>query len=340
MRFVHKNYGKIPFSYRRKTLDYLKKEGLNRPPEGWLITEKIHGESFTIYCNGKDLRYASKTGRLDKNELQTFFGADKIMDKLGYNFIKAAKTVKSNFKDAHAVVFYGQLYGGKYPGVKSVSNLEVKSGVYYSPSLELAIFDVGFISSNGSITFLGCNRREALLSDYNIPGVPLLASYDTLTEALGHPSGELTTIPNRKKLPPIKGNTMKGVILRPKAEILLPRGYRALLQKENDSFGKALLDTPIEVAEGDITLADELKDCIAMLNKHINLDRASEVILESLSQGPKDGWATVKKASAKTLQDFVHDNDESAHQSNPEKRTRTKKFAAAIASVIKPYIIP
>mmetsp|Transcript_146111 Transcript_146111/g.269623 ORF Transcript_146111/g.269623 Transcript_146111/m.269623 type:complete len:451 (+) Transcript_146111:3-1355(+) len=111
----------------------------------WVVTEKVHGTNTGIYvdaCGG--MKVARRTGFAEVPERH--YRVDVIIENLGDAFKSAAKEVLANYgcgAPTDFVIFYGELYGGVYPGMECKAGLmPVQRGVYYSNGVHFSCFDI------------------------------------------------------------------------------------------------------------------------------------------------------------------------------------------------------
>lgn len=93
-------YTSIENHYREKTIQFLRMNGMEKMP--YELTEKIHGANFSFWCNGNDVRVASRNMFVDGS----FYGSQEVIDKY-------APMVRELWKE-HAplsIAVYGELYG-------------------------------------------------------------------------------------------------------------------------------------------------------------------------------------------------------------------------------------
>ena len=79
----------------------------------WIATEKIDGSNFSIYSNGKDTKYAKRTGFLKEDEW--FFNYQSISLELSVKSKKIYNILIQKESNIKFIVIYGELCGGFYP---------------------------------------------------------------------------------------------------------------------------------------------------------------------------------------------------------------------------------
>ena len=146
---------------KKKTSDDL----LNDKSIDWCVTEKVHGANFSFHVDGDRLfiRCAKRTGFLQPKD--DFFGYQSVMQKLSPNIQQAAMGILNRDQlegdtthKIQTIVFYGELFGGYYPGYHDNSGSEesmdppVQTGIWYCPHKEFILFDIAIIYSDYSDT--------------------------------------------------------------------------------------------------------------------------------------------------------------------------------------------
>lgn len=104
--------------------NFLDSNGLTSNSIEWMATEKVHGANMSIYCDGENISYASRSGMvgwLEQSMNVGFFNADAVVRDLSESIKKLAKSALNSlmvlgYSDEQLsksyVVVYGELYGG------------------------------------------------------------------------------------------------------------------------------------------------------------------------------------------------------------------------------------
>lgn len=198
-------------------------------PRGLLVaTEKVHGAQLVVDA-GSAVRFGKRKAWLSDDE--PFFGWQLVRAAIteGALAIRAALG-----EDA---ILYGELFGGAYPhpDVAAVPGLQaVQTGVWYSPDLHWALFDVRV----GDV-FLAHDLVEQLALDAGVMRVPLVAT-GTVAALEALPVRAPTRIPLALGLPPLANNIAEGLVIKP----LSPRGVgdAAPVKRKIDEFGEGRFD--------------------------------------------------------------------------------------------------
>ncbi|MBL8937362.1 MAG: RNA ligase [Archangium sp.] len=170
-----------------------------------LATEKVHGAQLVIEA-GRAVRFGKRKAWLA--DAEPFFGWQLLRAAL----TESASMIRSSLgEDA---ILYGELFGGAYPhpDVAPVPGLQaVQTGVWYSPHLHWALFDVRVGDS-----FLAHDAVDRLAAEANVMRVPFVAK-GTVAELESLPTRAPTRIPSALGLPPLADNFAEGLVIKPLA---------------------------------------------------------------------------------------------------------------------------
>lgn len=178
----------------------------------WVATEKIHGGQLVLGYDGGALHVGKRKAWLRPDE--AFFGWQLLRDR----FQLAVEAALD--RGGAAVRIFGELYGGAYPhpDVPAAPGMApVQTGVWYSPTVRYALFDVLRHAEPGDDgRFLPYAEVAAVATAAGLDAVPLLAR-GTRTSLDAVPVRFPTRVPHLLGLPELDGNLAEGVVLRPDA---------------------------------------------------------------------------------------------------------------------------
>ena len=130
-----KKYSEIENHYRDKFIEKIKMDpAVNKT---WVVTEKVHGANLSIWFNGKEIKFAKRSGWCSDN----FYGLHTIKEELIGN---VKSLYEYMFLKDSILTIYGEIYGGNYPH-DSVNPLPIKAvqkGVFYRPDIGFYVFDI------------------------------------------------------------------------------------------------------------------------------------------------------------------------------------------------------
>jgi Rnl2 family RNA ligase len=193
----------------------------------WIATEKVHGAQLVVATDGRTTRVGKRKAWLRDDE--PFFGWQLLREQL----TAAAHAALSG--PAHAVRLYGELNGGAYPlpDVRAPPGVSaVQTGIWYSPDLRFALFDVLVHGDDdGEYLPYAAIREVAAAADLDV--VPLLRRGPRpAVEAV--PTRFPTTIPDALGLPALDGNLAEGVVIR--ADTTRAASRRPILKRKIAEF--------------------------------------------------------------------------------------------------------
>jgi Rnl2 family RNA ligase len=176
----------------------------------WVATEKIHGGQLVLGFDGRALHVGKRKAWLRPDE--AFFGWQLLRPR----FAVAAEAALD--RGGAAVRIYGELYGGAYPhpDVPPAPGMApVQTGVWYSPTVRYALFDVLRHAEPGDPgLFLPYAEVAGIAAAAGLDVVPLLAR-GTRTSLDSVPVRFPTRVPHLLGLPELPGNVAEGLVLRP-----------------------------------------------------------------------------------------------------------------------------
>ncbi|MGV9772460.1 RNA ligase family protein [Streptosporangium sp. NPDC003464] len=201
----------------------------------WISTEKIHGAQLVIAYDGREFRVGKRKAWLRGEE--AFFGWQLLRAELE----QAARAALS--LGGTVVRVYGELYGGHYPHaeVAPVPGVSaVQTGVWYSPDLRFALFDVlRHDHPDDAGLLLPYTDVAAVAASAGLDVVPLLGR-GPRHELDALPLRFPTQVPRRLGLPDIPGNLAEGIVMRP--DISATSQQRPIVKMKIEEFDEQRFD--------------------------------------------------------------------------------------------------
>jgi Rnl2 family RNA ligase len=201
----------------------------------WVATEKVHGAQLVVAYDGRDVRVGKRKAWLRDDE--PFFGWQLL--RSGFE-----QAVKSALERGDAAVrIYGELYGGHYPHPDVVpvpGATAVQTGVWYSPDIRFALFDVlTHKDLDDPGVFKTYPEVAAIAAAAGLDVVPRLA-VGTRSALAALPVRFPSRVPQTHGLPPLPDNAAEGIVLRPDAS-LAPE-HRPSLKMKIEEFNEQRFD--------------------------------------------------------------------------------------------------
>lgn len=98
-----KKFSSLENTYRQNLIDKVQYEG--KDGGAWIVTEKIHGANFSFWCDGIEVKTASRTQFVDG----TFYNCQAVINRYSDVILNNHQAV---FEQGTVVVYYGELFGG------------------------------------------------------------------------------------------------------------------------------------------------------------------------------------------------------------------------------------
>ena len=217
-----------------------------------IATEKIDGSNFSVYSNGRETKFAKRTGFL--NDEDWFYNYQSISLEISQKANKIYKLIKTKEnQNLKFIVIYGELCGGFYP--EDINNWKgpvpsrinnkgvviiplekraVQEGVYYSDKIKHIVFDIGLIDNENHITYLEYKEMINKCKEVGLPYTPIL-SKGSLKQLLDYSLEFNSTIPSLFGLKCIDYNRAEGIVIRP--SVWKGNGEdRPMLKRKNKIF--------------------------------------------------------------------------------------------------------
>ncbi|KAH0806637.1 RNA ligase [Histomonas meleagridis] len=305
----------------------------------WIATEKIDGSNFSVYSDGKKVKFAKRTGFIKEDDW--FYNYQLIALDLS----KKAKKVYENLNSAKLspkqlkyIVIYGELCGGWYPSdenwtgpvpsrinakghvIVPLEQRAVQEGVYYSDKIQLIVFDIVWVDQNNKFQYLEYDSMSSCAKEVGLYFTPPLARA-SLPKLLDYSLEFDSTIPPMFGLPRIHNNTAEGIVIRP-ASWPGPGQDRPMLKRKNKRFHQfsgdfdhhAVKTNPFFVATCMINqnrLNGVISKVGAKAEKSVILEELVQDVWESIwelgipVQNYEEVDAHIRKISESIVQEFI-----------------------------------
>jgi Rnl2 family RNA ligase len=231
MKKEFKKYRSIENHYNEKFVNSVIENFGN---ETFVVSEKIHGSNFSIWCNNDgEVAFAKRTSFINDNE--KFYNYEvAVNNQMLVDKVKHIQEVCRRLFFEADIVVYGELFGGKYDHkdvFKSKYGL-VQKEVQYTPNIAFAAFD---ITLNGE--YVDYNFFKRLCKGAEMITVPELM-IGSLECCLKCENLFDSVVYKEFGLPPIKDNTAEGIVIKPIINRYLPNGDRVIIKSKNEKFAE------------------------------------------------------------------------------------------------------
>jgi Rnl2 family RNA ligase len=227
----HVAYPKIVEKIEALGLDERQMRATNRAR--YVAREKIHGANVALHTDGDRVRAARRKEWIE--DAAAFFNCGALLESLR----DPARAVHAalGLRGDQRVVVFGELFGGSYPHERVTPDPRysaVQTGVWYSPKLEFAVFDVAVVGEGDALEFVGGAELDALCESARLMAAPIVAR-GRLGEVLSTRLPFETKVPALLSLPALSDNLAEGFVLAP---VERTRGPRVVLKRKIDRFAE------------------------------------------------------------------------------------------------------
>ena len=212
----------------------------------WDVTEKVHGANMGVYCDGTDIKIASRNGFVGTG----FYGQHNVMP----NYYDDIKDLFNNIEGANYIIVYGEFFGGLFEGKSEPNSSKVQKGIDYIPFNDFLAFNVYVISDTGNY-WIGTSELGDLLHERSLNTVPVMFT-GSLQECLQHSNDFQSTIPALYGLKTLD-NVTEGTVITPTYGEDYQMGESIRGIKNKNSKWAEKVSAPKPVFEPDDSLANE-----------------------------------------------------------------------------------
>lgn len=318
-----KKYSSIENSYRQKYISILKEKGVDN--KEFIVQEKVHGANFSVWYDGKEFKYAKRSGFLKGDN---FFNYPRATEDIKPKVEKMYSLIKEEYGTLDVLVIYGELCGGhyKHPDVEQVNTKMVQKGIQYCPDVMFYAFDMKIDGAFQSIDF--CNDFFEKVDLFHAKTL-FTGSFD---ECLMYSNKFQTTIPKELGLPEIEDNICEGVVIKPNEPMYLNDGSRVVLKNKNEKWTEK---EKVKVKKEPIKLNEEEQKVLEEMLSYVNENRLRNVLSKVGEVTNKDFGKIMGMFQKDAHDDFLKDNGdvlEDLDNANNIKKTFGKECAELIRS--------
>ncbi len=281
MRFVE--YNDIENVTNKILLEFKNSDKYN-PEDVWCINEKIDGSNMSLFFDEDDnIRCASRSRILNDNE--NFYSFQKIFDKYPKrSFVKLKYDVleyaKKYFSETCSIVsIHGELFGGKYAGLKNQPNSKaIQKRINYTNDTDFIIFDVRAYNEDQTMyNFIPHDILEQLCEERELLCVPIIFT-GTLNECLewsDKHNADLSEIWKLKLVGmphEVEGNIREGHVIKPLKKTIFKGMHRMIFKDKNTKFKEKMKNknrekkdkVPVDISKEVVTLLDHAREMICI----------------------------------------------------------------------------
>lgn len=272
-----KKFSSLENTYRQNLIDKVKYEG--KDVGVWIATEKIHGANFSFWCDGNEVKVASRSQFVDG----TFYNCQAVVNRYSQDILDWCKEKNiSNF------VVYGELFG---KGIQKEVNYGEK---------DFAAFDVVIDGKP-----LDKQTAMQVVNDCGLFFTPVVkvGSFKECM-ALNNTFKSLLTPEDCKD-----DNEAEGLVIEPLEPAWFANGSRVYFKNKTQSFSeKKRKPKEQQVFE----LSDDESELLNELLTYNTEQRVSNVISKIGQITNKDFGKILGLTVQDILEDFIKDTDRDA----------------------------
>ena len=335
-------YPEIENSYQEGFVQRIKDDGFGDIP--YIVMEKIHGSNSQVTYNLITKEFALGTRNNPLLEGEKFYNLEKCVEPFKEKIVKLADKL---YKDLSfygqrlvSITLFGEIFGGSYPHKEvpmDKTAIKVQKAVFYSPSNQWLAFDVGYVVAGSEcMYFLPGSLFITSCCNAGIPIVPILASVETLDDALAYQNNGESLVYDRYELPKIEGNIMEGIVIRPLMHDIWFGHNRLILKSKNDKFKEKWKAKKDEVP---VELPEKVKQAIEEISQYINRNRVHNVISKIGEVTVKDVGKVIMLTSQDVLNDYRKDYDTLDFIEKKDEKMVTKYMNGEIAKCVRDVIV-
>lgn len=276
-----KRFTSLENSYRQNIIDKVQYEG--KDGGLWIATEKLHGCNLSFWCDGTEVKVASRTQFVDG----TFFNCQAVINEYSQGVLETFRIFCS---EGDILVIYGELFGGN-----------IQKEVEYGEK-DFKGFDV---TVNG--TPLEKVKAFNIIRWTGISTVPVIHT-GTFAECLALSNTFKSTLtPEGYE----EENTSEGLVIEPVIPTYFNNGSRIYFKNKTEGFSEKKRKPKEHVV---FELSDEESELMNELLTYNTTQRVSNVISKIGQVTNKDFGKVLGLTTQDLLEDFTKDTEQDPKQ--------------------------
>lgn len=294
-------FSSLENTYRQNLIDKVQYEG--KDGGLWIATEKLHGANFSFWCDGVEVKVASRTQFVDG----TFFNCQAVINKYQDRVIQLWEILsKTEDWTDLTLVIYGELFGGN-----------IQKEVEYGEK-DFRAFDMRL---NGLVQ--NKLKQRSMCEGIGIPNVPFISS-GTFSECLALSNTFKSTLTPEDYT---QENISEGLVIEPVEPAWFANGNRIYFKNKTESFSEKKSKPKNEVFE----MSEDLSDLLNSILEYNTEQRVCNVV-------SKFGQVTNKdfgKILGLTVQDILEDfTKETEREPKVEAEDNWKQFNKLLSAEV------
>lgn len=276
-----KRFSSLENTYRANLIDKVQYEG--KDGGDWIATEKLHGCNLSFWCDGAEVKVASRTQFVDG----TFYNCQAVINKYSDAVLNLFHVLTGDHKE---LVIYGELFGGN-----------VQKEVEYGEK-DFRAFDLTL----DGIVQTKLNQR-AWCEGVGILSAPLIAS-GTFAECLALSNTFKSTLTPESYE---EENTSEGLVIEPTVPTYFNNGSRIYFKNKTEGFSEKKRKPKEHIV---FELSDEESELMNELLTYNTTQRVSNVISKIGQVTNKDFGKILGLTTQDLLEEFTKETEQDPKQ--------------------------
>lgn len=272
-----RKFSNLENTYRTNLLEKIQYEG--KDGGLWMATEKLHGANFSFWCDGKEVKVASRTQFVDG----TFYNCQAVINKYSQGVLETFRTF---YEEGDTLVIYGELFGGN-----------VQKEVEYGEK-DFKGFDV---TVNG--TPLEKLKAFNIIRWAGISTVPVIGT-GTFAECLALSNTFKSTLTPEDYT---EENTSEGLVIEPVEPNWFNNGSRIYFKNKTEGFSEKKRKPKEHIV---FELSDEESELMNELLTYNTTQRVSNVISKIGQVTNKDFGRILGLTTQDLLEEFTKETEQ------------------------------
>ena len=297
-----KKFSSLENTYRTNLIEKVVEEGI--PTDDWIVTERVDGANFSFWCDGEQVKVASRNQFVDG----TFYECQEVIDEIAPKILAFCSDYDTQ------IVIYGELCGD---GIQKRVNYGKKSFV---------AFDVHCTNSNNPV-----DKEFAidLCERIGIPFVPVLfrGSFEDCL-AVNNTFKSLLTPEGYDS-----ANIAEGVVIEPVNPAWFHNGSRVYFKNKSEKFSEKKEKQNVKVSE-ELNLSEASQSVLNNLTSYVTESRVVSVISKIGKVGTRDFQRILGLTAQDAIEDYEKDTDVSVKDVCGEEWKSVLKILSGLSAHI------
>lgn len=274
-------FSSLENTYRQNLIDKVQYEG--KDGGLWMATEKLHGANFSFWCDGTEVKVASRTQFVDG----TFYNCQAVINKYSQGVLETFRTF---YNEGDTLVIYGELFGGNVQkeveyGEKDFKGFDVT--VNGNPLEKLKAFNIIRWAGISTVPVIGTGTFAECLALSN-----------TFKSTLTPESYE-------------EDNTSEGLVIEPVEPNWFNNGSRIYFKNKTEGFSEKKRKPKEHIV---FELSDEESELMNELLTYNTTQRVSNVISKIGQVTNKDFGKILGLTTQDLLEEFTKETEQDPKQ--------------------------